>query len=38
MDYEKIVQKRNRYQAERDSIPKLTLQSYEKAFEIELYP
>lgn len=35
MDYEKIVQKRNRYQAERDSIPELTLQSYEKAFEIE---
>ena len=35
MDYEKIVQKRNRYQAVRDSIPELTLQSYEKAFEIE---
>ena len=35
MDYEKIVQKRNRYQTVRDSIPELTLQSYEKAFEIE---
>ena len=35
MDYERIVQKRNRYQAARDSIPELTLQSYEKAFEIE---
>ena len=35
MDYERIVQKRNRYQAVRDSIPELTLQSYEKAFEIE---
>jgi len=35
MDYEKIVQKRNQYQAVRDSIPELTLQSYENAFEIE---
>ena len=35
MDYEKIVQKRNQYQAVRDSSPELTLQSYENAFEIE---
>ena len=35
MDYEKIVQKRNQYQTVRDSIPELTLQSYENAFEIE---
>lgn len=35
MDYEKLIQKRDLYQAARKTIPEFTLQSYEQAFEIE---
>lgn len=35
MDYKKLVQKRDLYQAARTFIPEVTLQSYEQAFEIE---
>lgn len=35
LDYQKILQKKERYAAGRSSIPELTLQSYEQAFEIE---
>lgn len=35
MDYVKLIQKRDRYQAAKKTIPELTLQSYEQAFEIE---
>lgn len=35
MDYEKLLKKRDQYRQSRPSIPELTLQSYEQAFEIE---
>lgn len=35
MNYQELIQKRERYQSERSSIPEYTLQSYEQAFEIE---
>lgn len=35
LNYQELVEKRDRYQAERTSIPEYTLQSYEQAFEIE---
>lgn len=35
MDYVKLLQKRDLYQAARKNIPEFTLQSYEQAFEIE---
>lgn len=35
MDYQELLRKRELYLSERDSIPELTLQSYEQAFEIE---
>lgn len=35
MNYEMLIQKRDRYQEKRSSIPEYTLQTYEQAFEIE---
>lgn len=35
MNYQEILQKREQYQAGKASIPEVTLQSYEQAFEIE---
>ncbi len=35
LNYQDLLEKRNRYQAERARIPEYTLQSYEQAFEIE---
>ncbi len=35
MDYQELMEKRDRYHAERSSIPEYTLQTYEQAFEIE---
>lgn len=35
MNYTELLKKRDLYQQSRDSIPELTLQSYEQAFEIE---
>ena len=35
MNYQELLRKRDLYQSGRASIPELTLQSYEQAFEIE---
>ena len=35
MNYPELLRKRDLYQSGRASIPELTLQSYEQAFEIE---
>lgn len=35
MNYGHLIQKRDRYQANRDRIPEYTLQTFEQAFEIE---
>ena len=35
MNYEQLIQKRDRYQADKDQIPEYTLQTFEQAFEIE---
>ena len=35
LNYGHLIQKRDRYQANRDRIPEYTLQTFEQAFEIE---